>query len=68
MVKEMKDGLKEIINGYRKAIKNAEKGDCEKPDFKLDKKKLEELSDELLEIILNWEGGRSLDSLAFIDE
>jgi len=66
MVEEIDNGLKEIIKGYRKAIGNVE--NCTTPDFKLDKKKLESLSERLLDMILKWEGGRSLDSLACIDE
>ncbi|WNO10391.1 hypothetical protein [Teredinibacter sp. KSP-S5-2] len=68
MVRDMDKGLTKILEGYRKTIQNAEVGECEEPDFELDKKKLEDLSEELLELILEWEGGRSLDSLARLNQ
>jgi hypothetical protein len=68
MVKEMKDGLGKIIREYRDIVRKSEKGKCEVPDFELDKRLLEDLSDELLNMILEWQGGRSLDSLSCIDE
>ncbi len=65
MVKTMENGLKKIIKEYRKVIEKAQTDNaCETPDFKLDKSKLEKLSRKLLKLILNWEGGRSLDSFS----
>ena len=68
MVKEMDDGLQEIVKGYRKTIEDAIEEDCEEPDFKLDKAKLEELSKDLLGIILAGDAGASLDKLASLNE
>lgn len=64
MVETMEDGLEGIIADYRDDIKDAGIDNCAPPDFKLDKIKLENLSDKLLKLILDAEGGRSLDSIA----
>ncbi|WP_086930710.1 AHH domain-containing protein [Agarilytica rhodophyticola] len=64
MVDEIDDGLEDIIVNYRDIIENATEEECKAPDFKLDKTRLEDLSDMLLEMILKSEGGRSLDKIA----
>lgn len=79
MVREMDAGLKSIISSYRSICDNAVKeveGTHDVPNAKLDKAKLEQLSRDLLDILLQWGGvmnaalsgskrkGRSLDALA----
>ncbi|WP_020405096.1 AHH domain-containing protein [Hahella ganghwensis] len=67
MVKEMDKGLEKILKGYRKICNKAVSDNDDEhviPDAKLDKAKLEKLSETLLETILDWEGGRSLDGHA----
>ncbi|MDH5216601.1 MAG: AHH domain-containing protein [Gammaproteobacteria bacterium] len=64
MIKEIDSGLDEIIMDYKTTIENALEGDCETPDFELSKKKLEELSEDLLVLILSSQAGRSLDSIS----
>lgn len=68
MVINLKQGLRPIVNEYKKNVKEAQKAKCEKPDYKLNKSKLEELSKDLLDIILAGDGGQSLDKLASLNE
>jgi hypothetical protein len=64
---EVDDGLNDIIKSYATTCKNALKkvaGTHNKPNAKLDKTKLEDLSDVLLKMILRWKGPLSLDAKA----
>ncbi len=64
----MKGGLKDIMKEYRTVINDATKEKCKKPDFELSKELLEKLSDKLLKIILKGDAGKSLDSLAMLNQ
>ncbi|MDH5729703.1 MAG: AHH domain-containing protein [Gammaproteobacteria bacterium] len=68
MVKEIDKGLENIVQEYKGKIQDALKEDCEAPKFKLSKQKLESLSRRLLNMILTAQGGRSLDSIAKLNE
>ncbi|WP_239989216.1 AHH domain-containing protein [Corallococcus macrosporus] len=55
MVSRMIEGLNKIIENYKSICeKSKDKDEHETPDVELDKSRLEELSAQLLEIILAW--------------
>ena len=59
-------GLKKIFMSYKRIADNANKNKTghQVPNIKLDKAKLEKLSDNLLALVLSWGSGVSLDSKA----
>ncbi|MDH5229512.1 MAG: AHH domain-containing protein [Gammaproteobacteria bacterium] len=68
MVKEIDRGLGKVVEEFKTKIQKAIKENCEKPKFTLSKQKLESLSTRLMNMILSSEGGRSLDSIAKMNE